>query len=104
WVLKKVMEPYLPRDVIYRPKTGFGAPLRKWMRSELRDLIGDLLSAQNLKRRGLFDPAVVERLRRDNEAGRIDGTYLLFALLCVELWCRAFIDRQPVHGLSQWKV
>ena len=36
WVLKKAMEPYLPHDVIYRPKTGFGAPLRRWMRQELR--------------------------------------------------------------------
>ena len=38
WVLKKAMEPFLPMDVIYRPKTGFGAPLRRWMRGELRPL------------------------------------------------------------------
>ena len=39
WVLKKAMEPYLPKEVIYRPKSGFGAPLRQWMRFNLRDLI-----------------------------------------------------------------
>ena len=40
WVLKKAMEPYLPHDVIYRPKTGFGAPLRHWLRHELRGVGG----------------------------------------------------------------
>ena len=93
WVLKKAMEPYLPRDVIYRPKTGFGAPLRRWMRFELRELLGDLLSAESLKRRGLFDPTAVQRLIADNDAGRVDASYTLLSLLCIEIWCRTFIDR-----------
>ena len=45
WVLKKAMEPYLPREVFYRPKTGFGAPLRQWLRHELKELVDDTLSA-----------------------------------------------------------
>lgn len=92
WILKKAMEPYLPHDVIYRPKTGFGAPLRRWLRNELRELLRDVLSADSLRRRGLFDPVAVERLIADNEAGRRDGAYLLFSLICIELWCRRFID------------
>jgi asparagine synthase (glutamine-hydrolysing) len=51
WVLKRAMEPYLPRDVIYRPKSGFGAPLRRWMRVELRDLLADVLGNQSLRQR-----------------------------------------------------
>lgn len=93
WVLKKAMEPYLPREVIYRPKTGFGAPLRRWMRHELRELMGDLLSAESLKRRGLFEPVAVQRLIADNDAGRMDASYTLLSLLCIEIWCRHFIDR-----------
>ena len=92
WVLKKAMEPYLPRDVIYRPKTGFGAPLRRWMRHELRELLGDLLSADSLNRRGLFNPVAVERLIADNDAGRMDASYTLLSLLCIEIWCRKFLD------------
>lgn len=92
WVLKKAMEPYLPHDVIYRPKTGFGAPLRRWMRHELRELLGDLLSEQNLRRRGLFDPAAVQRLIMENDTGRTDAAYTLLSLLCIEIWCRRFID------------
>ena len=92
WVLKKAMEPYLPREVIYRPKTGFGAPLRRWMRHELRELLGDLLSEASLRRRGLFDPAAVQRLIADNDAGRVDASYTLLSLLCIEIWCRTYMD------------
>ncbi len=102
WVLKKAMEPYLPHDVIYRPKTGFGAPLRRWMRCELRELLGDLLSVDSLQRRGLFDPAAVQRLMVDNDAGKVDASYTLLSLLCIEIWCRRFVDeggkQQPAWG------
>jgi asparagine synthase (glutamine-hydrolysing) len=56
WVLKKAMENHLPKNVIYRPKSGFGAPLRRWMRFELKELVTDVLSEKSLTRRGLFDP------------------------------------------------
>ena len=92
WVLKKAMEPYLPHDVIYRPKTGFGAPLRRWMRNELRDLLGDILGRESLRRRGLFEPDAVQALITANDNGRIDASYTLLSLLCIELWCRKFID------------
>jgi asparagine synthase (glutamine-hydrolysing) len=92
WVLKKAMEPYLPRDVIYRPKSGFGVPLRRWMRYDLRELLGDILSAKSLKRRGLFSPQTVQQLIADNDTGKIDGSYTLLSLLCIEIWCRAYID------------
>jgi asparagine synthase (glutamine-hydrolysing) len=91
-VLKQAMEPYLPKQVIHRPKTGFGAPLRRWMRHELRGLLGDLLSAESLHRRGLFDPAAVQRLLADNDAGRHDASYTLLSLMCIEIWCRTYLD------------
>lgn len=92
WILKRAMEAYLPRDVIYRAKTGFGAPLRRWMRNELRPLLGDLLSRESMARRGIFDPAAVQRLINDNQTGRIDAAYTLLAMLSVEIWCRAYVD------------
>jgi len=94
WVLKKAMEPHLPREVIYRPKTGFGAPLRRWLRHELRELLLDTLAAASLRRRGLFDPTAVHQLIADDQAGRCDASYVLFSLMCIEIWCRRFIDEQ----------
>ncbi len=100
WILKRAMEPELPREVIYRPKTGFGVPLRRWLRHELRDAVEDLLSERSLAARGLFDPAAVARLRQMDAAGRIDAAYPLLALCSIELWCRIFLDRCEGRSLS----
>jgi asparagine synthase (glutamine-hydrolysing) len=103
WVLKKAMEPYLPREVIYRPKAGFGAPLRRWMRVELREMLGDILGENSLRKRGLFDSVAVRHLIRANDLGKVDASYTLLSLMCIELWCRHFIDRQgaPVPEFSR---
>ena len=93
WVLKKAMEPYLPHEVIYRPKTGFGAPVRRWLRHELREMVGDLLSADTVRRRGLFDTAAVSRLIEDDSNGRVDATYTILGLMCIELWFRQFFNQ-----------
>ena len=92
WVLRKAMEAYLPHDVIYRSKTGFGAPLRHWLRNQLRPLVEDVLAPESLARRGLFDPAAVRTLVQLNADRRIDAAYSIFSLICIELWCRMFID------------
>jgi asparagine synthase (glutamine-hydrolysing) len=91
-IFKRAMEPYLPHDVIYREKSGFGAPLRRWMKQELREQVEDTLDPAALRRRGFFDPAAVRRLLDLDRAGAVDGSYTLFALMCFELWCRRFID------------
>ena len=94
WIFKKAMEPYLPREVIYRPKTGFGAPLRYWMKHQLRPVIEDLLSESSLKNRGVFDPSGVQNLIALDRQGKVDAAYTIFSLLCIELWCRIFLDNK----------
>ena len=93
WVFKKAMEPYLPKEIIYRPKTGFGVPLRRWMKTDLKEMLVDLLSVDSIKSRGLFSPKSIERLIKDNEDGKVDASYTLLSLLCIEIWCRAYIDK-----------
>lgn len=100
WVLKKAMEPYLPHEVIYRPKTGFGAPLRQWLRHELREWVGDMLSADTLRRRGLFDPEAVAALVADDISGRVDAAYTILGLVCIEIWCREFMDKALTKGAA----
>jgi asparagine synthase (glutamine-hydrolysing) len=95
WVLKRALEPYLPRDVIYRPKSGFGAPVRRWIRHELRPLLHELLSGPSLERRGLFAADAVARLIRQNERGERDAAYTLLSLMSIESWCRAYLDALP---------
>jgi asparagine synthase (glutamine-hydrolysing) len=91
-IFKEAMLGVLPRDVIYRPKSGFGAPLRRWLRHELRGKVEETLDSSVLLRRGFFDPLRVRALIDADRQGRIDGSYTIFALMCFELWCRRFID------------
>lgn len=96
WILKRAMEGVLPHDVIYRPKTGFGVPLRHWLRHELREVVETLLSERSLANRGLFEPKAVTRLRQLDAEGRIDATYPILALCLIEFWCRIFVDRVTI--------
>ncbi len=92
WVLRKAMEPYLPHEVLHREKTGFGAPLRHWLRRDLRPLVEEVLSEDALRARGIFDPGAVRAMVHLNAERRIDATYTIFSMICLELWCRMFVD------------
>jgi asparagine synthase (glutamine-hydrolysing) len=54
-------------------------------------MVDDVLSEETLRRRGLFDPEAVRRLVALDRAGRVDGSYTIFSLLCIETWCRLFL-------------
>lgn len=95
-ILKKAAEPYLPHDVIYRPKTGFGLPLRRWMQGELGTYLNDVLSDAAIRRRGVFDTDRLAKLKSDTMSGRADGAYTLLSALSIELWCRTFVDAPAV--------
>jgi asparagine synthase (glutamine-hydrolysing) len=91
-IFKRAMRDDLPHDVVYRPKSGFGVPLRRWLNEELRPRVDALLSPEVVRRRGIFDPDAVQRLLALDRAGRIDGAYTVFALMCFELWCQQCLD------------
>lgn len=95
-ILKHAMEPILPHEIVYRPKTGFGAPLRHWLKHELRDMVRDRLSISAINSRGLFDGHAVQTLIRENEQGHIDAGYLIYSLLSIEIWCDLFLSSQSV--------
>lgn len=92
WVFKAAMNDVLPHDVIYRAKSGFGVPLRHWLKGPLAPLVDDLLSEAALAKGELFDPGAVRRLIEADRAGRIDAIYSIFAVLCISMWTRQFVD------------
>jgi asparagine synthase (glutamine-hydrolysing) len=92
-LLKKVAERYLPHNIIYRPKAPFGAPLRAWIRGPLAEMIGDYLSPQALKRRGIYNTDFVWTKIANDAGGREDNAHLIWTLLCNEVWIRTFFDR-----------
>ena len=93
YLLKKVAERYLPMDVIYRPKTGFGAPVRKWITEDLDEMIHSRLSPERLKNRGIFNPIKIWELINDNKIGKIDASYTIWSLLAIESWLTQFVDK-----------
>src|SRR5205085_11722843 len=74
YVLKRAAEKFLPHDVVWRKKAGFGAPIRSWLRGALRPMVNDLLSEETIKRRGLFRYEEVKRIIDANLSGREDYT------------------------------
>ena len=92
YLLKKVAEKYLPKEVIYRPKTGFGAPVREWILNDMDDLINDYLSKETITKRGVFNFDKVSKLIEDNKKGVIDASYSIWSLLAIESWMRQFYD------------
>ena len=92
YILKKAAESLLPKEVIWRKKAGFGAPIRSWLRTSLKPMIDDLLSEETIKRRGLFDFEEVRRVIELNQSGKEDFNLQVFQLLNFEIWMREFLD------------
>ena len=92
-VLKRAFAELLPDPIRTRPKMGFGVPLDRWFRGELKDELRDVLLDPVSLGRGLFRPAAVERLIAEHVEGRRDHAYRLWALLMLELWFRQHVDR-----------
>ena len=92
YILKKAVESLLPKEVIWRKKAGFSAPVRSWLRGALRPMVEDLLSEKRIKERGIYDPKEVRRIIDANASGREDLNLQVFQLLTFELWMQAFLD------------
>jgi asparagine synthase (glutamine-hydrolysing) len=86
--LKDVAETWLPREIVHRPKASFGAPLRAWVRNDLRELINDVLVGGELVQAGTLRKQALLRLIADDRAGREDYAKQIWQLLSTELWYR----------------
>ncbi len=82
----------LPPSIQRRRKMGFGVPLPNWFRGELQPFLRDVLFDSRTLARGFFEPSVVQRLFDEHIQGKTDHAHRLWALLCLELWQRMFLD------------
>ncbi|MFZ2003737.1 MAG: asparagine synthase (glutamine-hydrolyzing) [Stellaceae bacterium] len=98
-LFKRAMEPYLPREVIYRKKMGFSMPIAEWLRGELKPLAYDTLLSQPARERGLMRPDYVRGLLDEHCAGRRNHHTRLWALLMLELWFRMWVDGSPEQAV-----
>lgn len=96
YILRKVAEEYLPKEIIYRSKSNFGAPIRSWISNELRPMVDDLLSVENIKKRGIFNADFIRKIIEDDRKGLEDNAHRIYQLLTLELWFREFVDNPVV--------
>jgi len=96
WVFKRAVRKYLPREIVWRKKSGMCVPITDWLLGPLAPLVEELLDAGSLERRGLFRHAYVDRLRRgENEPGETRRRRVgerLWTLVMLEAWLRVFVD------------
>lgn len=92
YLLKKVMERYLPLEIIYRSKTGFGAPVRNWITNELEWKIKRDLDPELINKGKIFNAKTIWKLIEDNKAGKVDASYSIWALLAIQSWINQFAN------------
>ncbi|MBU0566545.1 asparagine synthase (glutamine-hydrolyzing) [bacterium] len=93
YILKKALKEYLPKDILYRDKMGFGVPIGRWFRNELKDYAYEILLDTRAKERGYFNPDSVKKILDEHTSGRIDHWCRIWGLLNLELWHRMFMDK-----------
>jgi asparagine synthase (glutamine-hydrolysing) len=91
-LLKTAMRGVVPDEILDRPKMGFGVPLARWFREDLRELPSDILLDRQATERGYIRPAEVRRIIHEHAAGEVDHSLRLWVLLQLELWHREVID------------
>lgn len=89
-ILRDILDRYVPRNLVERPKSGFALPIHDWLRGPLRDWGEDLLDEARLRREGYFDAGSVRRAWGDHLSGRRNRQYELWSILMFQSWQEAW--------------
>ena len=86
WALRQVLYKHVPRELIERPKMGFGVPIDAWLRGPLKDWAETLIDPERLKREGVFDPNLVGQKWREHQTGTRNRQHHLWNVLMFQAW------------------
>jgi asparagine synthase (glutamine-hydrolysing) len=101
-IFRRAMGDVLPAEVLRQPKAGFAAPVDYWLANDLREMVDDLLSETNIRKRGLFHPAEIRRLVDEHRAGTQDWSMQIWQFLTLENWMQIFIDAGTEQRTQQF--
>ena len=88
WALRRILYKYVPRELIERPKAGFGIPIGQWLRGPLREWAEDLLDFRVMRCQGYIHPEPIQFLWRQHLSGRFDHTNKLWRVLMWQAWLK----------------
>ncbi|MCJ7580212.1 MAG: asparagine synthase C-terminal domain-containing protein, partial [Candidatus Aminicenantes bacterium] len=91
WLFKKTMEPLLPRENIYRRKEGFSIPIKHWLKTDLKDLMLDMLQEKKITEDNLFNYSHIKNMMDLHLAGNKNFSHQLWALLIFEIWKEKYL-------------
>lgn len=86
WILRKILYKYVPKELIERPKMGFGIPLETWLRGPLRDWAESLLNYKRIEAEGFFNALSVQQLWLEHLSGKRNWSYHLWDILMFQMW------------------
>ena len=86
WILRQVLYKYVPKELIERPKMGFGMPIGDWLRGPLREWAESHLDDSRLRSEGFFNPAPIRKKWNEHLSGKRNWQYLLWNVLMFQAW------------------
>lgn len=92
YLLKRTMENFLPKEIVYRTKKGFGIPVSFWIKSELKNNFLELINDSAIKKLGIFNMNYVKTLLKHHLENKRDNRKQLWSLFMLELWCRNWLE------------
>lgn len=100
YILKKVASRYLPDELIYRKKQGFGFPIAIWMRTELKTFIKNLFDQSRFVELGIFNHEYIHRILHEHISGKADHNFRLWILINLEIWYRLYFENETVDTMK----
>jgi asparagine synthase (glutamine-hydrolysing) len=102
YILRKTASKYLPNELIYREKQGFGFPIAIWMRTDLRIFLQNLFKQSKFVQLGIFDGDYVANIINEHLSGKKDHNFRIWILLNLEIWYRIYFERQSLDSIKEF--